>query len=96
MPKASEYHKCPVNGCDWSVTNDQLMCKVHWHMVPNHLQSRVYRLFHTMLKFNTPENIDRHKTACLEATEAVHLAINARDERKAEQQKIANQQMKLI
>lgn len=39
----SDKHDCPVDGCAAQVPRSMLMCARHWRLVPDALQSAVYR-----------------------------------------------------
>lgn len=36
---------CPIRGCHRNASEDQLMCYVHWDLVPKVLQTLIWRLW---------------------------------------------------
>lgn len=65
---------CPVGDCDRTVRPGKLMCPLHWQLVPNVIQSAVYRTWRAW----TRTHDDDDWAAYADAREAALASIENR------------------
>lgn len=67
-------HKCPATGCTLNVAAHQLMCRIHWYMVPKALRDDVYAAWAN----GRGARSDAHQYVCDAAIAAVNDKIAER------------------
>lgn len=70
-------HKCPAPGCPMQVDSKHLMCAAHWKMVPQDVQTAVYREYHRGIRTKTHPTPE-HSTAVMQAIRAVTAKLAGR------------------
>lgn len=65
--------RCPIEGCETTVSVAHLMCAKHWRMVPRLFQGRVYRAWRELGIAQRAGNV----SACRAAGDAHQVASKA-------------------
>lgn len=68
-------HRCPIEGCEHQITQQLLMCRSHWRLVPRDLQTRVYRAWTAFCDHMSPQTRDAYFDTRKEAIDHVHKAL---------------------
>jgi hypothetical protein len=69
---AAHTHACSATGCQKQVPWNIAMCMAHWRLVPPHIQRRVYKAWHALLRWPLEtEEMAEHEAAIKEAVAAV-------------------------
>lgn len=69
-------HTCPINGCEHSVGDGQLLCLHHWRLVPPELQREVWATWRAAVRTSRATIFARRRAAYQRARQAAIDAVN--------------------